>query len=406
MWRAPLKPPTLGSVTTLLALVDSSLGRPRLAAYAAIGALLLLVTVLLPATGAFALPESGFEVLPTAEGTIVSIVETERLETANGTVVSEQIELALDGGERTVVERTRRLDDFASIDVEPGDLVLLSASETPEGTRYFISDHLRRFPLWILALVFAAVVLAIGRWHGLASLIGLAASFLVIVRFIVPAILSGADPLTISIAGSLVIMTTTLFLAHGVNWKTLVALGGTTAALLLTALLAGFAIGFARLTGIATDEAATLQILSTGTIDARGLLLGGIIIGALGVLDDVTMAQASSVFELRRANPLLAAGELYRRGMRVGRDHIASTVNTLVLAYAGASLPLLIILASGSEPLGVLINRDVIATEVVRTLVGSIGIVAAVPITTLLAGLAAAHLGPEELEEAHDRTPS
>lgn len=388
----------LAAVTALLASLVSSLGAARLAAYAAIGAVLLVVTVVLPAGGAFELPQAGFEVLPTTEGTIVSVVEVERLETEGGTVVSERIEVALEDGERVVIDQTRRLDDVAGIDIQPGDLVLLSVSETPEGTRYFISDHVRRFPLWVLTLAFVGVVLAVGRWHGLASLVGLAASFLVIVRFIVPAILSGADPLVIAISGSLVIMTTTLFVAHGVGWKTVVALAGTAASLLLTALLAGFAIGFARLTGIATDEAATLQILS-GEIDARGLLLGGIIIGALGVLDDVTMAQASSVFELRRANPLLSAAELYRRGMRVGRDHIASTVNTLVLAYAGASLPLLIILASGSEPLGTLINRDIIATEVVRTLVGSIGIVAAVPITTFLAGLAAARLDAEGIRD-------
>jgi len=391
-------------MTSRMARVASSLGGARLVAFTAIAALLLVFTVFVPASGAFHLPESGFEVLPTTEATVVDLVEVERLETENGVVVGERIEVALDDGERTTIERTRRLDDFASIDVAPGDLVLLSISETPEGKRYFISDHVRRFPLWVLTLAFVGVVLAVGRWHGLASLVGLAASFLVIVRFIVPAILSGADPLTIAITGSLVIMTTTLFVAHGVGWKTVVALAGTAAALLLTALLAGFAIGFARLTGIATDEAATLQVLSTGEIDARGLLLGGIIIGALGVLDDVTMAQASSVFELRRANPLLSAAELYRRGMRVGRDHIASTVNTLVLAYAGASLPLLIILASGSEPLGTLTNRDIIATEVVRTLVGSIGIVAAVPITTFLAGLAAARFHTDGLEGAHTET--
>ncbi len=387
-------------MTSPLTAIASSRGLARAAAYAAIAALLLVVTVVLPATGAFDLPDAGFEVLPTTEATVISIEEVERFESAGRTVVNERIEVALDGGERTVIDVTRRLDDLVGIDPQPGDLVLLSISETPEGPRYFISDHVRRFPLWVLTLAFAGAVLAIGRWHGLASLVGLGASFLVIVRYIVPAILAGFDPLMIAITGSMVIMSTTLFIAHGVGWKTVVALAGTTAALLLTALLAGFGIGFAKLTGIATDEAATLQILSTGTIDARGLLLGGIIIGALGVLDDVTMAQASSVFELRRANPLLGTRELYHRGMRVGRDHIASTVNTLVLAYAGASLPLLIILASGAEPLGTLVNRDVIATEVVRTLVGSIGIVAAVPITTALAGLAAGRLAPGTTEPA------
>jgi uncharacterized membrane protein len=160
----------------------------------------------------------------------------------------------------------------------------------------------------------------------------------------------------------------------------------------LTALLARATISFGKLSGIASEDAVTLQILSDGAIDPRGLLLAGIIIGALGVLDDVTVSQASAVFELRHANPMLRTMDLFTRAMNIGRDHIASTVNTLMLAYAGASLPLLIILASQPEPFSTLINREFLATEIFRALVGSIGIVAAVPLTTLLASLAAGRL--------------
>jgi uncharacterized membrane protein len=242
--------------------------------------------------------------------------------------------------------------------------------------------------LWV-AVAFVAMVLLTGRLVGAMSLLGLAASMLVLLRFVVPGILSGHNPVLISVLGAIAIMATTLFLSHGVSRKSGVALAGTAISLVLTALLATIAIAAARVTGVASEDAATLQVLGGGGISASGLLLGGIIIGALGVLDDVTVAQASAVFELRRANPLLGALELYRRAMNVGRDHIAATVNTLVLAYAGASLPLLMLLAIQGESLGIQLNREFVAIEVLRALVGSIGIVAAVPLTTSLAALVA-----------------
>jgi len=220
----------------------------------------------------------------------------------------------------------------------------------------------------------------------------MAASLLVIIRFIIPGILAGYDPVLISVIGAFVIMLPTLYLAHGINHKTTVALAGTAFSLALTAALASLCIVIAKLSGTASEEAAVLRSLSEGRINAEGLLLAGIIIGALGVLDDVTVGQASTVFELRRANPRLGITELYRRGMNVGRDHIASTVNTLILAYAGAALPLLIVLANQPEPVGTLINREFLATEIVRALVGSIGIVAAVPATTVLAALFASRM--------------
>jgi uncharacterized membrane protein len=184
-------------------------------------------------------------------------------------------------------------------------------------------------------------------------------------------------------------MCTTLFLAHGVSLKSLVALAGTALALLVTVLLAGFAISSARLTGIVSEDAAVLQVLARGNIQATGVLFGGIVIGALGVLDDVTVAQASAVFEIRRANAALSAFELYSRAMNVGRDHIAATINTLVLAYAGASLPLLMLLVLQQEALGLQLSREFIAVEVVRSLVGSMGLIAAVPLTTAFAALVA-----------------
>ena len=370
-----------------------SLAGPRAIVYLAIALLLLGVVVVLPAAGVFETPSINPFDGETSEGVVVSVEETGRERTGAGvTVVSERIAVRLDGGEPATIERQVAGDDAFAIAVEPGDEVLVTAYEAGGETVYFIADRLRTFPLWALGAVFAAAVVLVGRWRGVWSLVGLAASFLVIVRFIVPAILSGMNPLAATLIGASVIMTATLVLAHGATLKTGAALAGTVLSLLLAVLLATFAVDAAALTGLAGDQEATLRLLSGGTIDARGVLLGGIIIGALGVLDDVTATQSSAVFELRRANPLLGAGELFARGLNVGRDHIASTVNTLVLAYAGAALPLIVILSVQPEPLGLLISREQIATEIVRTLVGSIGIVAAVPITTAIAALAAGAL--------------
>ncbi len=367
--------------------------RPQAIVYLAIALLLLVFVVVLPAAGVFETPSINPFDGETSEGAVVAIEETGREQTAGGvTVVSERIEVRLDDGETVTVERQVAGDDAFAIKVEPGDDVLVTAYEAGGDTVYFIADRLRTFPLWVLGAVFAAAVVLIGRWRGVWSLVGLVASFLVIVRFIVPAILSGMSPLAATLIGASVIMTTTLVLAHGASRKTGAALVGTVLSLVLAVLLATFAVDVAALTGLAGDQEATLELLSGGSIDARGVLLGGIIIGALGVLDDVTATQSSAVFELRRANPLLGAGELFARGLNVGRDHIASTVNTLVLAYAGAALPLIVILSVQPEPLGLLISREQIATEIVRTLVGSIGIVAAVPITTGIAALAAGAL--------------
>ena len=370
---------------------------PQAIVYTAIALLLLVFVVVLPAAGVFEAPSINPFDGDSQKATVVSIEETGREQTAAGvSLVSERIELRLDSGELVTVERQVAGDEAFAIDAQPGHDVLVTAYEDGERTVYFIADRLRTFPLWVLGAVFAAAVVLFGGWRGVWSLVGLVASFLVIVRFIVPAILSGMSPLAATLIGASVIMTATLVLAHGATLKTGAALAGTVLSLLLAVLLATVAVEFAALTGLAGDQGATLRILSEGVIDARGVLLGGIIIGALGVLDDVTATQASVVFELRRANSLLGAGELFARGLNVGRDHIAATVNTLVLAYAGAALPLIVILSVQPEPFGLLISRELIATEIVRTLVGSIGIVAAVPITTGIAALAAGALEADE----------
>jgi uncharacterized membrane protein len=271
--------------------------------------------------------------------------------------------------------------------VSKGDAVVLGRSEDPTGVvTYYFADFQRRAPLLLLALVFAVVVVLLGRLRGVAALVALAVSLLVIVRFVLPAILQGGNPLAVAIVGSAVIMFLALYLTHGVNAQTTTAVLGTLVSLAVTGVLASVFVAASQFTGLASEEAGFLQS-AAGQVNLRGLLLGGIVIGSLGVLDDVTVTQASAVWQLHRANPAMGARGLYRAGLHIGRDHIASTVNTLVLAYAGASLPLLLLFTLAGQPVGQVVTGEVVAGEVVRTLVGSIGLVASVPITT---GLAAA----------------
>jgi uncharacterized membrane protein len=276
-------------------------------------------------------------------------------------------------------------------DVDPGDDI--KVTETPDpppgaaplpGGEYALTDFQRGTPMLALALIFVAVVLLFARLRGVLSLTGLALSLAVVLIFIVPAILDGEPPLAVAVVGSLAVALITIPLVHGVGPKSIAALLGTASSLLLTALLASVFTGAAHLTGFSSDEASYLQITGAD-ISLDGLLLAGMVVGALGVLDDVTVTQASTVMALRKADPRLGFTDLAARAMRVGRDHVSATVNTLVLAYVGASLPVLLIFSSADLGLADALQLEVVATEVVATLVGSIGLIAAVPVTTALA---------------------
>jgi uncharacterized membrane protein len=266
-----------------------------------------------------------------------------------------------------------------------GDRVSLLPADVPgSDVEFFITDF-RRLPAlaWLVGGFLVAVV-AVGRWHGVRSLLGLGISLLVVVRFIVPAILAGSAPATVALVGALAIMLVTLALTHGLNRMTLSAIAGTSGALVVTVIVGTIAIGRAKITGFASDEA-VLATYAVEGLDLRGLVLAGLIIAALGVLDDVTVSQASTVFALHDADPRQSWSTLVGRAMRVGRDHIASVVNTLFLAYAGASLVLLVLFSTGGLPIAELVNAEVIAEEIVKTVVGSLGLVLAVPLTTGLA---------------------
>ena len=285
------------------------------------------------------------------------------------------------------------------------DIVLNDAgAEVDAAGRYSFADVQRRLPLVILAVVFGVAVVALGRLRGLLALVGIGITVGVLLGFVFPALLRGASPLGVALTGGIVIAVSTIYLAHGVSDRTTVALVGTIASLLLTAALgAGFAAA-THLSGLASEEAVNLLAFAP-ELDFRGLLLAATIIGALGVLDDVTITQVSAVWELHHSDPQVGAHGLYSAGIRIGRDHIASTVNTLVLAYTAAALPMLLLFTQSGLAMGEVLTTETLAVEIVQTLVGSIGLVASVPLTTALASWVVTLSGRDEQPERFERTP-
>ncbi len=270
--------------------------------------------------------------------------------------------------------------------LRPGDRILVAITKTADNLvqAHFV-EHVRTPALFWLWVVFVLAILLLSDWKGLRSLLSMLFSLLVIIRYIIPAILGGADPLWVSISGSALLLGSTLYLTYGWNPKTHASVLSMIGVLLLAGVLSDLFLTFARLSGQGDENALFLLQLMPGRIQLRGLLLGGMLIGALGVLDDLVTTQAAAVFEIYAANPALSARELYRRAMRVGQDHVAATVNTLILAYAGASLPMLLLFSSGGGNYLRLLNYSFVAEEIVRTLVGSLALIAAVPLTTGIA---------------------
>ncbi len=316
------------------------------------------------------------------------------IEAESGVSYCDVVEIELSDGTRTEFENPPgngiRIRTGNSIYVDGFPVATASGGERMQ---YSFYDFKRERPLIVLLIAFAAVAVLVGRSRGLRALIALAISLLVLGVFMLPAIVDGRPPLLVALVGSSAVMFLALYLSHGVNVRTTSAVVGTIASLAITGVLASIAVSAARFTGLGGEETGYLRATSDA-IDLRGLLLAGIIIGALGVLDDVTITQSSAVWELHRANPRLGFLGLYNAALRIGRDHIASAVNTLVLAYAGASLPLLLLFTQVGTPFGELFNGEPVATEIVRMLAGSIGLMASVPITTALTALVVAQDRP------------
>lgn len=268
-----------------------------------------------------------------------------------------------------------------------GDEVIISYDNSSKKEVIYIVDRVRTFPLLLLFGVFLILVVLIGRWQGLFSFLGMVLSFFIIGQFVIPNIILGSDPVVITLLSALFIIPLTFYIAHGVNWKTTLSIISTVLALILTGILAYIFVDFTKLTGFAAEESTYLQAMTSGALNIKNLLLAGIIIGAMGILDDITIAQTGIVEKMYEANPKYTNIELFFHGMDVGRDHIASLVNTLILVYAGAALPLFLLFYNSQLSYFQVVNQEIVATEIVRTLVSSIGIVSAVPISTWLASI-------------------
>lgn len=265
-----------------------------------------------------------------------------------------------------------------------GDPVIITASQNPQGqSEYYISDFQRAKPILWLSIFFILITVIIARRRGITSIFGMGISFLVLFYFTIPQIINHQDPVIITIITALIIVPLTFYLSHGFNFKTSSAIVSTFIALLITGILATIMVDQGKLTGFTNDEATFLQLQVQGSLNIKGLLLAGIIIGALGILDDITISQAAIVAQLKKTSPKLQFWDLYHKAMDIGHDHIASAVNTLILVYTGASLPLLLLFVVNSANPVIALNYEIVAEEIIRTLVASIGLILAVPIATL-----------------------
>ncbi len=271
-------------------------------------------------------------------------------------------------------------------ELNKGDKFFLYYLKTINGDEiYTVGDYDRRTPLLLLVGLFILTVIIFGGWQGLRSLLALGGSFIVILYILVPGLLNGFSPMLLSSVVAGAILFFAIFFTHGFNKESIVAFSGTMIAVGLTILLSIIAVAVTHLTGFSSEDAVYLNIRTEGTLDFTGLLLGAIIIGVLGVLDDIAITQAAVVTELYNSGANLKPREIYTKAIRVGREHVGALVNTLVLAYTGAALPLLLLFAGSDESFLMIINREMFATEIVRTITGSIGLILTVPIVTLLA---------------------
>jgi len=332
-------------------------------------------------------PSSGSE--EAIKGVVRAIVEerTHRIMeyTQTEQVLSVELVTGPLAGERAVVEYVI-YETSGRTACKVGDSLWLSVTtDAQREPIYQVMSVDRSECLMWLFVVFALLVALTGRERGLRSLVGLLISCAVIFGFVVPRLTGGASPLGVALIGTALTMPGTYYLSHGFNRKTTIALAASLVGLLLTAILAENVIINVRLTGYSSDAAGFLQTGGVEQIDMQSLLLAGVVIALLGILDDVTVAQSAVVEQLALANPAWSWRRLFMSAMKVGQDHIASMVNTLILVYAGGSLPLLLLLSDRSLPVAYVLSQEVVAEEVAQTLVTSMGVVAVVPLTTLLA---------------------
>lgn len=324
-----------------------------------------------------------------AEARVEKMVEEKQIEIEGQNQLYQKIELKILNGSETnktiIVENGK--EALANVTkYEVGEKVIVTKEETLDGSDYYsITDFVRRDSLLVLAALFVILTVMIAKGKGVMSILSMVFTFGVVFIYVLPNLSNGANPILVALIASVIIIPISFYMAHGISQKTTVAVVASIIALGVTGILSLMFISLGRLTGLSSEEAGMFLVQRSGNFDMKGLLLCGIIIGALGVLDDITISQASIVNELIKGNDKPKGGMIYKQAMNVGRDHISSMVNTLVLAYAGASLPLLLIFVNNPHPFSEIINYEFLAEEIIRTLVGSIGLILAVPITTFIA---------------------
>lgn len=348
---------------------------------------LLFIGALLAATVSAAQAQESRTSEEFSTATVVEIVSEKHEEEFGAHRLVQSVRLRIDDGPekgREFEMENGVLDGRADMRLAQGDRVVVNRQTRIDGSVHYLLREAYRLPslLWI-AVLFAVLSLVFGGKTGVSAIAGLAVSIGILVWFVIPRIVSGADPLFAAFTGCILIACTSLYLAHGFHRRTSVALLSTVVTLILAVIVDVLFVRFASLFGMGSEESVFLQTGQFESVDLRGLLLAGILIGCLGVLDDITTAQTAAVDEISKANPSLSASRLRAAGRSVGREHIASLINTLALAYAGASLPLLLLLHAETDyPLWVTLNGEFFAEEIIRTLVGSVTLLFAVPIST------------------------
>jgi uncharacterized membrane protein len=344
---------------------------------------LLPLLLFFPAmAGAQAVHQDFQERVPAEVLEIVAEYEREITGTES-TVVVQEVRAILKGGQR---EGEVVRFDSEQVTLKPGDKIYVNRMVTINGDEFIMyADFERRSILFVIFALFIFLLLMFSGWQGVRALVSLAGSIGAIFFLLVPALLAGWNPVVASVGISAAILAMVFFGTHGIKPRSVIAFMGTFSAVVLTGLIALISSNFMRLTGFSSDASVYLNFATKGSLDLSGLLLGSIIIGILGVLDDVSITQASVVEQLKRANASLRFKELYQRASTVGRDHIGSLVNTLALAYVGVSLPLILLYSKANSSFWETLNQEVVAAELLRIIVGSIGLILAVPATTAVA---------------------
>lgn len=329
----------------------------------------------------------------TLEGVITRVIQEKEVSIAGRNQLSQTLEVMITRGSlknKKIIVKNGEIPIANIQKYKPGNEIIVNYNKGAAGANaFYITDYIRRFPLLILVMIFVLLVVIVGKLKGIASLLSLAVSFFFIVTIIIPQISQGTNPITIVILASLFIIPITFYISHGLNKKTTVAIVGTFIAIIASGILTVIFSDWMRLTGFISDESSFLQIIK-GSMNMKDLLMAGMMIGTLGVINDITVSQSAIVFQLKEANIKLSWVELYKRALNVGQDHIGSMVNTLILVYAGASLPLFLLFANNPQPFGQVINYEIVTVEILRALIGSISLILAVPLTSFIAAIVAA----------------